>query len=520
MNKNLRWKIVLIVGVVALSVWSFYPPSQKVNLGLDLRGGVHLIMRVQTEAALRIETDTAAERLREGLGVAAVEYTSLEVTSPTEFVVEGVQDDQAFRQVAVEADTVFARSPGAGSYTYTMRPNIATQLREEAVTQAQQTIERRVNELGVAEPIVARQGADDQILVQLPGVTDVDRAKEVIGRTALLELKLVEQGPFLSEEAAMQAVGDVVPPDMEIVSGSEDVAATGGGTPGTVYYIVRRVAPVTGRDLRTSRPTLDENNLPAVSFTFNQDGAQRFGQFTEQNIGRGLAVMLDNRVFTAPTIQSRIADEGRITGSFTQQEAQDLSLVLRTGALPAPMDVLEERTVGPTLGRESIRAGVTASLGGLTLVLIFILLYYKRTGLNAVVSILVNLSILLGMMAYLGATMTLPGIAGFILTIGIGVDSNVLIFERIKEELATAKGVRAAVNSGFDRVWWTIVDTHVASLISAMFLFQFGTGPIRGFATTLTIGLLANVFTAVFVSRTMFELVLSRRQQQAQVLSI
>jgi preprotein translocase subunit SecD len=519
-NKNLRWKIVLIVSVVALSVWSFYPPSQKVNLGLDLRGGVHLIMRVQTEAALRIETDTAAERLREDLGVAGLEYTNLEVTSPTEFVVEGVQDDQAFRQVAVEADTVFARSPGAGSYTYTMRPNIATQLREEAVTQAQQTIERRVNELGVAEPIVARQGADDQILVQLPGVTDVDRAKEVIGRTALLELKLVEQGPFLSEEAAMQAVGDVVPPDMEIVSGSEDVAATGGGTPGTVYYIVRRVAPVTGRDLRTSRPTLDENNLPAVSFTFNQDGAQRFGQFTEQNIGRGLAVMLDNRVFTAPTIQSRIADEGRITGSFTQQEAQDLSLVLRTGALPAPMDVLEERTVGPTLGRESIRAGVTASLGGLTLVLIFILLYYKRTGLNAVVSILVNLSILLGMMAYLGATMTLPGIAGFILTIGIGVDSNVLIFERIKEELATAKGVRAAVNSGFDRVWWTIVDTHVASLISAMFLFQFGTGPIRGFATTLTIGLLANVFTAVFVSRTMFELVLSRRQQQAQALSI
>jgi len=450
-----------------------------------------------------------------------VQYTSLEVTTPTEFVVEGIEDDQAFRQLAVEVDTVFSRSAGVGSYTYSMRPNIATQLREEAVAQAQQTIERRVNELGVAEPIVARQGAADQILVQLPGVTDVDRAKEIIGRTALLELKLVEQGPFPSEESAMQAVSNVVPPDMELVSGAEDVAATGGGTPSTVYYLVRRVAPVTGRDLRTSRPTLDENNLPAVSFTFNQDGAQRFGQFTEQNIGRGLAVMLDNRVFTAPVIQSRISDEGRITGSFTQQEAQDLSLVLRTGALPAPMDILEERTVGPTLGRESIEAGVTASLGGLTLVIVFILLHYKVTGLNAVVSIVVNLSILLGMMAYLGATLTLPGIAGFILTIGIGVDSNVLIFERIKEELATAKGVRAAVNAGFDRVWWTIVDTHVASLISAMFLFQFGTGPIRGFATTLTIGLLANIFTAVFVSRTMFELVLSRRpQQQVQTLSI
>jgi preprotein translocase subunit SecD len=401
-----------------------------------------------------------------------------------------------------------------------MRPNLVAQLREEAVNQALQTIERRVNELGVAEPIVARQGAADQILVQLPGVTDVARAKEIIRSTALLELKLVEQGPFPSQEAAMQAVNNNLPPDMMIVSGAEDVAATGGGTPSTVYYIVRRVAPVTGRDLRNSRPTLDENNLPAVSFTLNQDGAARFGAFTEQNVGRNLAIILDNRVFSAPTIQSRISDEGRIVGSFTQQEAQDLSLVLRTGALPAPMDFLEERTVGPTLGAESIRSGVMASIGGLVLVVLFMLFYYRLTGLNAVISIVVNLIILLGMMAYLGATMTLPGIAGFILTIGMGVDSNVLIFERIKEELATAKGVRAAVNAGFDRVWWTIVDTHVASLIAAMFLFQFGTGPIRGFATTLTIGLLSNVFTAVFVSRTVFELVLGRRQQQAQALSI
>lgn len=218
---------------------------------------------------------------------------------------------------------------------------------------------------------------------------------------------------------------------------------------------------------------------------------------------------------SAPTIQSRITDEGQITGSFTQQEAQDLSLVLRSGALPAPLDYLEERTVGPTLGRDSIEAGVTASIGGLSLVVLFMVFYYRLTGLNAVISIVVNLVILLGMMAYLGATMTLPGIAGFILIIGIGVDSNVLIFERIKEELDTGKGLRAAVNAGFDRVWWTIVDTHVASLIAAMFLFQFGTGPIRGFATTLTIGLLSNVFTAVFVSRTMFELVLSRRQAPA-----
>ena len=518
MNKNLRWRVLTILAVIGLAVWAFYPPGQKVNLGLDLKGGVHMVMRVQTDAALRLETQTTVERLRETLTRANVAFTKLDLASPTSFVIEGIQNDQAFRQAAVEADTVFARSSGTGSYTYTMRPNIVNQLREETVTQALQTIERRVNELGVAEPIVARHGAGNQILVQLPGVTDVARAKEIIRSTALLELKIVEQGPFPTEEAALQAYNSSLPPDLQIVPGG-DMASRSGGTPTTVYYVVRRVAPITGRDLRTARPSLDQNNLPAVGFSLNQDGARRFGQLTEQNINRQLAIILDNRVMSAPVIQSRITDEGQITGSFAQQEAQDLALVLRSGALPAPMDFLEERTVGPSLGAESIRAGVVASVGGLILVVLFMLFYYKLSGLNALVSIVVNLCILLGMMAYLGATMTLPGFAGFVLTIGMGVDSNVLIFERIKEELATAKGVRAAVNSGFDRVWWTIVDTHVASLIGALLLLNFGTGPIRGFALTLIIGLAANVFTAVFVSRTMFELVLSRRGQP-QTLSI
>jgi preprotein translocase subunit SecD len=518
-NKNLRWRVLTILAVIALSVWAFYPPGEKVSLGLDLKGGVHLIMRVQTDAALRIETETTVERLSETLSRAGVQYSKLEVTGPTEFVIEGLQNDQAFRQASIEVDTVYQRSPGAGRYTYTMRPLIVTQLREEAVTQALQTIERRVNELGVVEPIVARYTAANQILVQLPGVTDVNRAKEIIRSTALLELKIVEMGPFPSQEAAQQAYNNSVPPDLEIVPGAEDLASTGGGTPTTVYYVVRRVAPITGRDLRNARPSLDENSLPAVGFSLNQDGARRFGQLTEQSIGRQLAIILDNRVVSAPVIQARITDEGQITGAFGQQEAQDLSLVLRSGALPAPMDFLEERTVGPSLGAESIRAGVTAAVGGLLLVVLFMLFYYKLAGVNALTSIVVNLCILLGMMAYLGATMTLPGFAGFILTIGMGVDSNVLIFERIKEELGTAKGVRAAVNAGFDRVWWTIVDTHVASLIGALLLLNFGTGPIRGFATTLIIGLASNVFTAVFVSRTIFELVLSRRSQP-QTLSI
>ena len=515
MNKNLRWRTIIIVAVIGLSVWAFYPPSKKVNLGLDLRGGVHLVLRVQTDDALRLETQTTVERLRDTLARASVQVSKLEFASPTSFVAEGITNDAEFRQAATDVDTVFTRSSGAGKYTYTMRPTIATQLREEAVTQALQTIERRVNELGVAEPIIARYGGQDQILVQLPGVSDVQRAKDIIRSTALLELKLVDMGPFPSEEAARQAYANNLPPDLQIVAGSGDMAAARSGTPSTVYYVVRRTSVVSGRDLQNARPTLDENNLPAVSFSFNQNGARAFGAATEQNIGKQLAIILDNRVFSAPVIESRITDQGRINGSFTQQEAQDLSLVLRSGALPASLTYLEERTVGPSLGADSIRAGVSAGIGGLLLVVVFMLAYYKLTGLNALMSIVVNLLILLGAMSYFGATMTLPGFAGFILTIGMGVDSNVLIFERIKEELVGARGVRAAINAGFDRVWWTIVDTHVSSLIAALLLLQFGTGPIRGFAVTLIIGLASNVFTAVFVSRTMFELVLGRRHTQA-----
>ena len=509
MAKNLRWKVLVILGVVALSVFAFYPPDQKVRLGLDLKGGVHLVMQVKTDDAVRIETETTSDRLREALKT-SIPGATVTVVSPTEFRVDNVpaDQDQAFRALLVDIEPTFNRTSGAGSYTMTMRPNIANQLREEAVDQALQTIDRRVNELGVAEPVIARHTADDQILVQLPGVTDVARAKEIIRSTAQLELKLVEQGPFSDEAQARQAYGGNVPPDLQILPGNSETA----GTPGTVYYVVRRVAAVTGRDLRNARPSLDENNRPAVGFSLNSEGASRFGNFTAANINRRLAIVLDNRVYSAPNINSRIDNDGIIQGSFTNQEVADLALVLRSGALPATLTYLEERTVGPTLGAESVRAGVTAAIGGLLFVMLFMLFYYRIAGFNAVTSIVVNLIVLLGLMSYLEATMTLPGIAGFVLTIGMGVDSNVLIFERIKEELQTAKGVKQAVAAGFDRVFLTILDTHVASLIAAAFLFQFGTGPIRGFATTLTIGLLSNVFTAVFVSRTMFELVLSRRQ--------
>jgi preprotein translocase subunit SecD len=392
-----------------------------------------------------------------------------------------------------------------------MKPNIAITLRDEAVRQALQTIERRVNEFGVAEPIVAPYGTSgDEIIVQLPGVSDVARAKELIRSTALLELKLVEDGPAPSRESLLQSRNGIVPPDMEIVSGADDSRVTGQAG-GTVYYLVRKTAAVTGRDLRTARPSLDENNQPAVSFSLNQEGARKFGRVTGENIGRQLAIILDGRVQSAPRIESRITDDGRIHGSFTQEEASDLSLKLRSGALPASLSYLEERTVGPTLGADSIRAGVLASVVGLGLVVAFMLFYYRGSGINAIVALVFNLIILLGLMAYFGATMTLPGIAGFVLTMGIGVDSNVLIFERIKEEIEAGRGVRAAIDAGFSRVFLTLLDTHITALISAAFLFQFGTGPIRGFATTLTIGLLSNLFTSTFVSKTLYEMVLANR---------
>jgi preprotein translocase subunit SecD len=434
----------------------------------------------------------------------------MDATDATHFKVEAVPpaQDAAFRTAANEVQANFDRGSGVnGSYTFTMKPNIQVNLREESVIQARQTIERRINELGVAEPSIAQQGAD-QILVQLPGVADVEHAKSIIGSPGLLELKIVEGSPSPSKEALM--VNGQVPQGMEIVPG-----AGGAGDASTVYYMVKKVAAVTGQDLRSARASLDENSRPAVSFTLSNEGGRKFGKVSGENIGRQLAIILDGRVQSAPTLESKINSEGRITGSFTNEEVADLSLKLRSGALPAKLDYLEEQTIGPTLGADSIRSGVAASAVGLGLVIAFMLFYYKASGVNAVVALLFNLVILLGMMAYVGAVMTLPGIAGFVLTMGIGVDSNVLIFERIKEEIESSRGVRASINAGFSRVFWTLFDTHIAALISVAFLFQFGTGPIRGFAVTLFFGLVSNLFTSIFVSKTLFELALGKRQQVA-----
>jgi len=520
---NLRWKLITIVVVFAVffavgvypiiaARYSLPAPSwlreRQLKLGLDLKGGVHLVMRVQTDDALRVKTEQDSGRLQEELkrrGVAA----TVTVVDVTTFRVDAVPQGQeaAFRQAAEQEAVDFDRTPGTGgSHTFRMRPNIAQRLREEAVVQARQTIERRVNELGVTEPSIAQQGAD-QILVQLPGVSDIDRAKEVIGSPGMLELKLVEQGPAANREDLLRATGGAVPANMEVLTGSGD-ATTGG----PAYYLVRRVAAVTGQDLRSARVQLDENNMPAVGFTLNSSGAASFARVTGENIGRFLAIVLDKTVQSAPRINGRIAADGQIAGGFTQEEAQDLALILRSGALPATLTYLQEQTIGPTLGADSIRSGVLASVAGLLLISIFMLIYYKLSGVNAIVALIFNLVILLGLMAYVGAVMTLPGIAGFVLTMGMGVDSNVLIFERIKEELEAQRGVRAAINAGFSRVFLTLVDTHTSALISAAFLFQFGTGPIRGFAVALFFGLLSNLFTSIFVSKTLFEAELANKK--------
>ncbi len=514
---NLRWKVVTILtvfviffglGVYPILASRYHLPApgwlmdKQLKLGLDLKGGVHLVLRVQTDDALRLVTEQDMERLREELKTRNIPVGNMDATDVIHFKVDGVPpaQDAAFRTAANEVQVNFDRGSGVnGSYTFTMKPNIQVNLRGESVVQARQTIERRINELGVAEPSIAQQGAD-QILVQLPGVADVEHAKSIIGSPGLLELKIVEGAPSPSKEALM--VNGQVPQGMEIVPG-----VGGAGDTTTVYYMVKKVAAVTGQDLRSARASVDENSRPAVSFTLSNEGGRKFGKVSGENIGRQLAIILDGRVQSAPTLESKI--------SFTPEEVADLSLKLRSGALPAKLDYLEEQTIGPTLGADSIRSGIAASAVGLGLVIAFMLVYYKASGVNAVVALIFNLVILLGMMAYAGAVMTLPGIAGFVLTMGIGVDSNVLIFERIKEELEASRGVRASINAGFNRVFWTLFDTHIAALISVAFLFQFGTGPIRGFAVTLFFGLVSNLFTSIFVSKTLFELALGRRQQVA-----
>ena len=391
-----------------------------------------------------------------------------------------------------------------------LKVSAAASIRDQALVQARETIRRRIDALGVAEPTIAEYGqqGDYELVVQLPGVDDPTRVKDIMQSTALLELKLVQDGPYPTREAALAAHGGVLPPDTQLLPGST------GETGNESWYVLNRIAAVTGRDLSGAEPSHDQAGRPSVNFTLNRDGAQRFGRVTGANINKLLAIVLDNRVYSAPVINGQITDRGEITGgNFTPQSANDLALVLRSGALPASIKPLSEEVVGPSLGADSIRHGIVASIVGLLAVMGFMFVYYRGSGVNANVALALNLLILVAVLASFGATLTLPGIAGVILTVGMGVDSNVLIFERIREELRLGKAVGAAVAAGFEQAFRTIIDTHVTTVVSAAILFAFGTGPIRGFAVTLTIGLIANLFTSVFVSRVIFDYLLTRREK-------
>jgi preprotein translocase subunit SecD len=531
MEKSIRTRAIFIALVIVACVIGIIglPKNfevlkenvrNRIRLGLDLRGGTHLVLQVHVEDAVNVTSDQAMERVRDELRAKNIPYVDVQKTDSTHVVVRGIPQAKAGDVRTLVSDQfsdwdVVAGPVDSASQTQTfivaMKTTAAALTRNQALDQARETINNRINQLGVTEPVIADYGkpGDYELVVELPGVDDPARVKDIIQSTALLELKIVQDGPYPTKEASLGAHGGVLPPDSQLLQALKN--PSGSGDP--PWYIVNRVAAITGRDLTGATSGQDENSRPAVNFTLNRDGAARFGRVTGQNVGKLLAIVLDNRVVDAAEIHSQINDRGIIQGTFTPQQVADLSLVLRSGALPASITYLQEETVGPSLGADSIRHGVIASIVGLLAVMGFMLIYYRGGGINANVALILNLLLLIAALGYFGATLTLPGIAGVILTVGMGVDSNVLIFERIREELRSGKTVPAAVQGGFQHAFKTIIDTHVTTVASALILFTFGTGPIRGFAVTLTIGLLANLFTSVFVSRVIFDWILSRRMR-------
>jgi len=541
MNPNLKWKASFILGVILICIFFIFglptfPTSlaqikdnftRQIKLGLDLQGGTHLILQVQVQEAIAQETDQTVDRLTTQMRTKGIRYDEVRRVDDTHIVVRNVPSDQVsqFRDLVhdqFELNWELSSAPGeVNASLLTLRPSAISRIQETTMSQSLETIERRINALGLTEPTIQPHGRkENEILVQLPGEGDPARAKQVIQAGGQLELKLVEDpNPYPSEAAALAAHGGILPPGTEIVRGRNDTRTQDSQNSAENWYVLSRTPVVTGRDLRSATESRN-TEMPGqwqINFVLFGEAARRFGPFTEQNRGRQMAIVLEKKVYSAPVIQSRIEDSGRIDGNFSQESAHDLALVLRAGALPASIKYLEERTVGPSLGADSIRHGVRASILSLLVVMVFMVFYYRLSGVNAVLALILNLVILLAALAMFGAVLTLPGIAGVILTIGMGVDSNVLVFERIREESRNGKSSSAAVEAGFSKAFLTIIDTHVTTVVSAFFLFIFGTGPIRGFAVTLTIGLIANVFTAIFVSKTIFQYHLTKMDRQAEI---
>jgi len=531
MQKNLVIKLAIITGILLMFLYGIFgiPSSlsgdglkqavlKRIHLGLDLEGGTHMILQVQVEEAVAGETDRAIDTIKEELNKAKITYAEIsrDPNRPDQFVIKGLSTDSTSAVRTIVTDKLSTYLPTSGpnnTQIATMKPDVLAKLKTDTVDKSIEAIRQRVDALGVSEPVIQRNGlgGENQILVELPGVDDLNRAKEIIQSTARLELR-ESRGVYVSEEEARKAQPNgLIPPNMELLPGKSD----------NRVYLVSRTSVVGGTDIRdASAGTKSETGEPIINFYLNPEPAKKFGDFTEAHREGGpdpanLAIVLDKKVVTAPSIRQRITDQGYIEGNLTAEEAKDKAMLLRSGSLPASLHYLTERTVGASLGADSIRSGVKAAIAGMLAVMIFMLIYYRGAGINADLALVLNLVILLGFMGFFGAVLTLPGIAGVILTVGMGVDSNVLIFERIREELRNGKAPAAAVDQGFDRAWTTILDTHVTTIVSALILFFVGTGPVSGFGLTLIFGLLANLFTAVFVSRVIFDAVLSRKQRGA-----
>ena len=539
MTSNLKIKILVIVVVVLACIYGIIglPTSKEqlvanwqknIHLGLDLKGGSQLVLQVQIQDAFKAEADTVIQRLKDQLAAKHITYVEMSRNEPPtiqsadtiQIDVKGVPSTSAGDFRALVNDNfsgIWNLTPvNQTDYRLNMKTSEAIKLRQDTLTQSMNTIEKKINALGLAESSVQQRGGsttESELLVQLPGVDDPARVKQILKTAAILELYEVIGGPYASREEALSQKGGVLPLNSQILG-----SPARGGAPSEVY-IMSRTPVVTGRDLRDASPQQDQNGRWETRFVLTQDAAKRFERFTAANIGKPLAIVLDKNVLSAPTIRDKISDNGVITGIGTHDDAADLALNLRAGSLPAGIEYLEERTVGPSLGADSIRAGLYAGIAGVIAVVLVMLVYYKKSGINATLALVLNAIILIAALSYFDAVLTLPGIAGVILTIGMAVDSNVLIFERIREELRTGKGVIAAVDAGFNKAFLTIIDTHVTTVVSCAFLFLFGTGPVKGFAVTLVIGLIANIFTAVFVSRTIFDWELGR-QKHAVALSI
>ena len=527
MGKNLASKTALIIaillvfayGIVGIPRGGFKQAiGRRINLGLDLKGGTHLVLEVHVAEAVASSMDRDAVRLQADLekaGIPGVTVARSDAARPQTLIVSGIpvakiSDARGILQGNDYGSYDVTTTPDGGS-ALTMKQAAVRDLSTRTLDTSIETIRERIDKLGVAEPVIQKYGlGDNQILVELPGIEDPGRVEEIIQSTAKLEIHAVNGGPYPSEQEALQANSGQIPPDSLMLHGSAAANA-----PDQVW-VLKRASEVEGTDFRDAQPSQDQNGRPNITFNLTTDAGNRFYKYTDEHKGTGsMAIVLDNKVREVAGIQGAIRDRGEITGAFTKQQADDLSLLLRTGALPASISYLETRTVGASLGAASIRQGVIAAVAGMLAVMLFMLIYYRGAGINADLALLLNLLILLGFMGFTGSTLTLPGIAGVILTIGMGVDSNVLIFERIREEMRAGKTAATAVQQGFAHAWVTIIDTHVTTIVSAAILFLFGTGPVRGFAVTLTFGLLANLFTAVFVSRVIFDTILSKKERGA-----